>query len=89
MKALFEILPESIDAANCILVCEISNEGFSYAIKNEEQNRYVAVAVFQFEKGTDNNDHGNILHDVIQGINLCWQEILKKFVLCILLLKVC
>ena len=53
MKALFEILPEGIDAANCVLVCEISNEGFSYAIKNEEQNKYVAVAVFHFEKGID------------------------------------
>lgn len=66
MKALFEILPGSVDAANCILVCEISNEIFSYAIKNEEQNRYVALAVFQFEKGTDSNDYGNVLQDVIQ-----------------------
>jgi hypothetical protein len=66
MKALFEILPGSIDAGKCILVCEMSNESFSYAIKNEEQNIYVAVAVFQFERGTDRNDYGNILQDVIQ-----------------------
>lgn len=67
MKALFEILPGSIDAANCTLVCEISNEGFSYAIKNEDHNMYVAVAVFQFEKGTDSKDYGNILQDVIRS----------------------
>src|SRR5258708_935778 len=70
MKALFEILPGSVDAAKCILVCEISNENFSYAIKNEDQNLYVAVAVFQFEKGTDPNDYGNILQDVIQAQSL-------------------
>src|SRR5258708_7843232 len=70
MKALFEILPGGVDAAKCILVCEISNENFSYAIKNEEQNLYVAMAVFQFEKGTDHNDYGNILQDVIQTQSL-------------------
>jgi len=67
MKALFEILPESVDAANCILVCEISNEGFSYAIKDDEQNSYVAVAMFQFEKGVESDDHAGNLHDVINA----------------------
>jgi Protein of unknown function (DUF3822) len=67
MKALFEILPGSIDAAKCILGCEISNEGFSFAIKNEEQNMYVAVAVFQFEKGTEPKDFAKVLHEVIQS----------------------
>lgn len=66
MKALFEILPDSIDAGNCILVCEISNESFSYTIKNEEQNRYVALVVFQFATATDSSDYGNILHELIQ-----------------------
>jgi Protein of unknown function (DUF3822) len=70
MKALFEILPDSVDAAKCTLNCEISNEGFSYAIKNEEQNKYVAVAVLQFDKGTDSGDYGNTLQEVIQNQSL-------------------
>ena len=67
MKALFEILPESIDAANCVLICELSNEGFAYAIKNDEQNKYVAVAVFQFERGTEDNDQESNLYRVIKA----------------------
>ena len=67
MKALFEILPEGIDAANCVLICEISNEGFAYAIKNEEQNKYVAVAVFHYEKGIDDNDHESNLYLVTKA----------------------
>jgi len=65
MKAFFEILPESVDAPNCVLVCEISNEGFSYVIKNDEQNKYVAAAMYQFEKEIDDDDHAGTLHDVI------------------------
>jgi hypothetical protein len=67
MKALFEILPGSIDAAKCILVCEMSNESFSYAIKDEEQNVYVALAVFQFQKGAAANDYGNTLREVFES----------------------
>jgi hypothetical protein len=81
MKALFEILPDSVDASKCILVCEISNENFSYAIKNEEQNLYVAVAVFQFEKGTDSNDYGNILQDLIQTQSLLFGNFKKVCVM--------
>ena len=77
MKALFEILPDSIDAAQCILVCEISKESFSYVIKNEEQNLYVGIAVFQFEKGTDSRDYGNILQDAIQDQKLLAEKFKK------------
>ncbi len=52
LKAVFEILPGDVDAHKCILVCEISNDGFSYAIKNDEENMYIAVAVFHFDKST-------------------------------------
>ncbi|HEY5407622.1 MAG TPA: DUF3822 family protein [Ginsengibacter sp.] len=81
IKALFEILPESVDAANCVLVCEISNEGFSYAIKNEEQNSYIAVAVFQFEKGSEDSDHAGNLHDVIQGQSLLAANFKKVYIM--------
>lgn len=52
MKAVLEILPFDLDAYKCTLVFEISNEGFSYAIKDDEKNTYVAVAVFHFDKST-------------------------------------
>lgn len=80
MKGLFEILPVSIDAANCILVCEISNESFSYAIKNEEQKIYVALAVFQFEKGTEKNEYGDILKEAIQAQPLLSGNFKKVYV---------
>ncbi len=67
MRALFEILPESVDAVNCVLICEISNEGFAYAIKNEEQNKYIAVALFHYEKEIEDNDQENNLHRVIKA----------------------
>lgn len=70
MKTLFEILPESIDADNCMLVCEMTPEGFSYAIKNEEQNQYVGVAVFEYGKETDEKEYGNNVRDVIANQSL-------------------
>lgn len=81
MKAVFEILPVSVDAGKCILICEISNEGFSFAIKNDEQNTYVAVAVFQFDKGTDRKDYGNILQDAIQKQSLFSAGFEKVFIM--------
>ena len=80
MKALFEILPGSVDAANCTLVCEISNESFSYAIKNTEQNNYVGLAVYQFEKATDRKDYGNVLQEVIKAQPLLSGNFKKVFI---------
>ncbi|HVZ98668.1 MAG TPA: DUF3822 family protein [Chitinophagaceae bacterium] len=50
MKPLLEILPGNINTGRSDLRCEISDDVFSFAIKNEEQNAYVAAAVYQFEK---------------------------------------
>lgn len=50
MTTLFEISPSSIDAESCSLICELSTEGFSYAIKNDEENSFLGVAVSQFDK---------------------------------------
>ncbi|MGH2647828.1 MAG: DUF3822 family protein [Ginsengibacter sp.] len=80
MNTLFEILPGSIDAVNCILICEMSNEGFSYAIKNEEQRQYVALAVYQFKNGTGPGDYGNILHEVIQAQSLLSMNFKKVYI---------
>lgn len=48
MKAVFEILPDNINAGKCDLVCEVSNEGFSYLIKDCEANTFIALAVYHF-----------------------------------------
>ncbi|MEO8414038.1 MAG: DUF3822 family protein [Ginsengibacter sp.] len=77
MKAVFEILPGSVDAGKCVLICEISNEGFSYAIKNEEQNMYTGVAMYYFNKGTESKEYGNILQDLISAQTL-FSDIFKK-----------
>jgi hypothetical protein len=67
MKALFEILPEIDDTDKCVLVCEISYESFSFAIKNEDSNRYVAAAIFQFENETNSNDYPKKLEELIDA----------------------
>lgn len=50
MKKIFEILPSSVEAANCILICEVSNEGFTFTIKDENKNLFVAISVYHFDK---------------------------------------
>ena len=65
LKPVLEILPVDIDAKKCILVCEISNEGFSYVIKDDD-NAYVALAVFQYNKSKGSDDYSNILQNELQ-----------------------
>jgi hypothetical protein len=65
MKALFEILPAAIDSEKCTLICEAGEECFAYAIKNEEQNMFVGVAVYEFEKGTDFKTRSGLIHDLL------------------------
>jgi len=60
LKTVLEILPVEIDAYRSILVCEISNEGFSYAIKNDDTNTYVGVSVSHFNKNTGADDDYSI-----------------------------
>lgn len=81
MKALFEILPESVDADNCVLICEVSKEGFTYAIRNKEQNKYVAVAVFHYEKGTQDNDQESNLYQVIRAQSILAENFKKVCVM--------
>lgn len=50
MKTVFEILPETIEPEKCTLVCELSTDSFSYAIRNDEANKIVSVGVYQYEK---------------------------------------
>lgn len=50
MKTVFEILPSSFIAEDCTLLCEISNEGFSYCIKDEVKNYFLGLAMYHFDK---------------------------------------
>ena len=50
MKIAFEILPETIEPENCTLTCELTPDSFSYAIRNDEENKIVSVGVYQYEK---------------------------------------
>jgi len=49
MRAVFEILPSDYNPENCSLLCELSNEGFSYCLKNEETNSFLGLAVYHFD----------------------------------------
>lgn len=50
MKTAFEILPETMETEKCTLTCELSTDSFSYAIRNDEENKIVSVGVYQYEK---------------------------------------
>lgn len=50
MKTFFEIIPETFDSKECSLVCEISDEGVSFCIKDIRENRFLGIAVYNFEK---------------------------------------
>ncbi len=65
MKPLFEILSENVDAVKSCLTCEIADEIFSFTIRDEEQNAYVAVALYQFEK----NDKG-----IVEDLNSLFNQ---------------
>ncbi len=50
MRTVFEILPaSSFDASNCALLCEVSNEGFSYCIKDEVANSFIGLAIYHYD----------------------------------------
>ncbi len=39
-----------MDAEKCSLICELSTEGLSCAIKDEEKNSFVGIATYHFDK---------------------------------------
>lgn len=51
MKTFFEIIPDSFDSEECSLICEISDEGVSFCIKNMKEQKFIGVAVYNFDKG--------------------------------------
>lgn len=50
MRTVFEILPSSVIPESCTLLCEVSNEGFSFCIKNEEINSFLGLGVYHYDK---------------------------------------
>lgn len=52
MRTAFEILSTSVNADASILMCELSCEGFSYAIKDEVENSFSGLAVYHYDKAT-------------------------------------
>lgn len=52
MRTAFEIIPSSLDSENCTLVCELSTEGFSYILKDENKNSVEGMAVHHYDKST-------------------------------------
>jgi hypothetical protein len=49
MNTVFEIMPSNYEPGDCSLICEVSNEGFSYCIKNEEARHFLGLAVYHFD----------------------------------------
>ena len=79
LKPVLEILPVDLDASKCILVCEISDEGFLYAIKDDTINKFIAVAVFQFDKSSKAVD-ATILQIEIQQQSLLSGDFKKVYI---------
>jgi hypothetical protein len=50
MRTVFEILPSSFNPEACKLLCEVSNEGFSFCIKDEERNSFLGLGIYHFDK---------------------------------------
>lgn len=50
MRTVFEIIPEQMNPENCSLFCELSPDSFSYAIRENDQNKILSVGVYQYEK---------------------------------------
>jgi len=50
MRTVFEIVPPSFDAEKCALLCEVNNHGFSYGIKDEENNTFLGLGIYHYDK---------------------------------------
>lgn len=50
MKTYFEIVPNSFYEEDCSMVCEMSYEGVSFAIKHDRDQRFIGLGVYHFDK---------------------------------------
>ncbi|MGH2563451.1 MAG: DUF3822 family protein [Ginsengibacter sp.] len=81
MESIFKILPSTVEAQKCTLICEISNEGFSYAIKNDEENNYIAVAIYHFDKNTNAVNHASTIGDEIRQQSLLSENFKNVYII--------
>ena len=79
-------IPVDVDAQNCILVCEISDEGFSYAIKDDDK-MLIGCSCYHFDKSKGVEDYSTHFEKWNSSQSLL-QEILKKLYHVLLLAKV-
>lgn len=49
MNTVFEILPSTYESEKCSLICEVSDEGFSYCIKDEEEKHFLGLSIYHFD----------------------------------------
>jgi len=73
MKALFDISSAIPDPFDCLLICEVTDDGFSYAIKNQTDGTFTTVAVFEADKSAARENYSDSLRDLIEQI-----EVLKR-----------
>ncbi|MEP6582995.1 MAG: DUF3822 family protein [Ginsengibacter sp.] len=76
MKSVFEILPNAIDAGKCSLVCEVSNEGFSYLIKDSQTDTFTGLGVYHYNTIVPGN-HVTELQKILTKQELASENFLK------------
>ena len=81
MKAVLEILPGKIDVGNCVLICEAGSDGFSYVIKNEENNEFAGFAVYHFSTNYASENGSLVLKEILANENLLSENFKKVFVI--------
>ncbi|MEO8108713.1 MAG: DUF3822 family protein [Ginsengibacter sp.] len=80
MKAVLEIIPGKIDAANCVLICEAGSDGFSYVVKNEESNEFTALGVYHFSSHYTSESSSPVLKEIFKNESLLSEPFKKVFI---------
>lgn len=75
MKSQFEIFPDNYYEEDCSLLCLVSFEGVYCTLKNVQDQKYIGVAVYQFEKSMPKNG----LHIALQILFNSQALFSKKF----------
>ena len=81
LESIFKILPAGVNAAKSTLICEIGNEGFSYAIKNDEDNTYTCVVIYRFDKNTSTENYASAIGDEIKKQPLLSENFRKVYII--------
>ena len=73
MKPVFEIIPDGINPTDCELLCEVSNEGFSYLINQSGKNNCIGAGVYHFSNPAHNH-HTTELQKIFETQSLFEKE---------------